>query len=229
MRRLYEGGAHLALGYSNWADYFEEQLRAPGAGGERSFAYKLLRAAEVEAEVSVHMDTRAMNKTQALFISASVKDPAERAALLTRVEAVGGFGEVTAPRMREMLQELRGQRRVVQLPEGTVVAWNPDIARQARQSLTLLQDAAQLLARANKLGHWVLPEALRALPAAERAEVVAMVGAARRDVAAAQGAVERLRDDLDRAALVLGDEEAPYRQQSVGEVIRATEATEPPP
>ena len=91
MRRLYEGGAHLALGYSNWGDYFEEELRLPDEPGKRSHAYKLLRAAEVEAEVSVHVDTRRMTRTQALFMSASVKDPEERWALIERVERAGGF------------------------------------------------------------------------------------------------------------------------------------------
>lgn len=203
MRRLYEGGAHLALGYSNWGDYFEEQLRLPGEGGGRSHAYKLLRAAQVEAEVSVHVDTRGMSKTQALFLSASVKDPEERRALVDRVEAAGGFGEVNAPRMREMLQEMRGQRRVVELPEGTAVAWNPDIERQARQALRLLVDASHLIKRANCLGHWVLPDALRALPSEQREEVRGMLATALHGVDAAIREAEDLRDDLDRAASVL--------------------------
>lgn len=215
MRRLYEGGAHLALGYPSWDAYFQEELRQPGEPGGRSYAYKLLRAAEVEAEVSVHVDTRGMHKTQALYISASVKDPEERRDLVARVERVGGFDAVSTPRMRAMLQEMRGQRRVVELPEGTAVAWNPDVERQARQALRLLVEAAGLLGRANRLGHWVLPDALRALPPEQREEVGEMVSAARRDVSAAIRRARDVQEDLDRAAQTLGLP-ARYPQTRIG-------------
>lgn len=42
LAKLYEGGAHLALGYSSWHSYFEAEF-----GGSRRAAYRLLDAARV--------------------------------------------------------------------------------------------------------------------------------------------------------------------------------------
>src|SRR5215216_2974966 len=58
--RLYEGGAHLALGYTSWGAYFQVEF-----DGSRGHGYRLLRAARVRDEVSVHVDTREMTEAHA--------------------------------------------------------------------------------------------------------------------------------------------------------------------
>lgn len=45
--RLYEGGAHIALGYTSWAAYCEQELRI----GNRQ-SYRLLQAARVVHQLS---------------------------------------------------------------------------------------------------------------------------------------------------------------------------------
>jgi hypothetical protein len=40
--RLYEGGAHIALGYTSWATYCEHEFRLG-----KAYAYRLLQAAHV--------------------------------------------------------------------------------------------------------------------------------------------------------------------------------------
>ena len=44
---LYDGGAHLALGYSSWATYFETEF-----GGSKSHGYRMLEAARVAKALS---------------------------------------------------------------------------------------------------------------------------------------------------------------------------------
>ena len=54
---LYNGRAHEALGYTSWGAYWRAEF-----GQESAHAYRLLRAARVEAIVSVHVDTEGMTE-----------------------------------------------------------------------------------------------------------------------------------------------------------------------
>lgn len=46
---LYEGGAHLALGYGSWGEYFEDEF-----GGSSSQAYRLLDSGRVLRALTLH-------------------------------------------------------------------------------------------------------------------------------------------------------------------------------
>jgi hypothetical protein len=48
LRRLYEGGAHIALGYTSWSAYCENEFRLG-----KAYAYRLLQAAHVVDQLRV--------------------------------------------------------------------------------------------------------------------------------------------------------------------------------
>lgn len=70
--RLYQGGAHLALGYSAWGDYFEAEF-----GGDRASAYRLLKAAQVVETLSLQLETEQLpaNEAQARELAPLLREP----------------------------------------------------------------------------------------------------------------------------------------------------------
>jgi hypothetical protein len=101
--RLYEGGGHLALGYSSWGAYFAAEF-----GGSRGQGYRLLRAARVEAEVSVHVDTREMTEAHARVLAPLPLD--RRRELIDLIRRAGGFDRVPAARLAEIARVFRAAR-----------------------------------------------------------------------------------------------------------------------
>src|SRR3954452_357157 len=108
--RLYEGGAHAALGYASWAEYFNAEFRDAGDRLDPKHPYRLLRAARVEAEISVHVDTEGMREAHARVLAPL--DAAMREEIARRVAQEGVFGVVSAGRVREIRDEVAGLRRV---------------------------------------------------------------------------------------------------------------------
>lgn len=71
---LYEGGAHLALKYSSWGDYFQAEF-----GGSRAYGYRLLDAGRVldVVQQSPIGDSRPANEAQARELSPLLDQPEE--------------------------------------------------------------------------------------------------------------------------------------------------------
>ena len=66
---LYDGKAHVTLGYSSWGDYFEAEF-----GGTRSKAYQLLSAGRVMRELAPVSDLR-LNHEQARELAPLLDEP----------------------------------------------------------------------------------------------------------------------------------------------------------
>jgi hypothetical protein len=102
----YEGGAHLALGYSSWGAYFEAEF-----GGTARHGYHLLDAGRVvkAIEQSEQLFTRQTpTESQARELSTVAKDSPEEAAELWGdiVEEAHHTGQaVTAEKVREKVRE----------------------------------------------------------------------------------------------------------------------------
>lgn len=93
---LYEGGAHLTLGYSSWGDYFETEF-----GQHRRSGYKLLEAARV-AEL-VPQGAPVPNGRQARELAPLLDQPAQlREAWTETVEKTNGHP--TAAAVREVVR-----------------------------------------------------------------------------------------------------------------------------
>jgi hypothetical protein len=94
---LYQGGAHLALGYGSWGDYFAAEF-----GRSRRRGYQLLEAGRVlEVVQSLALDAPA-NDAQARELAPLRADPA---ALRDAWEEASATGEPTAARVRAAVQE----------------------------------------------------------------------------------------------------------------------------
>jgi hypothetical protein len=190
--RLYEGGAHTALGYSSWAHYFNAEFRQsePGDRLDPKHPYRLLRAARVEAEVSVHVDTEGMREAHARVLAPLA--PAAREEVARRVAEEGGFGAVSAGRVRQIRDEVAGVRR---LSEGRLV-WDE----------RALRGAASAVLRVGRLaGAFADVDGLRELPAEEAADVRAVIAGALADVGRARRATQDATATLEEAARVLDD------------------------
>jgi hypothetical protein len=196
--RLYEGAAHLALGYANWAEYFTDRF-----GKRASTAYKLLRAARVEAEISVHVDTSEMSEAQARVLAPL--SPDERVVLARRVEKCGGWRSLAAREVREFRAEMRGdlKRYAVPYGEGRATAYDREEARRAIAALKGLADAVAAIRGVNRPGHWAMPEGVRRLSTEDAREVRSEVMEARRLLLARQTDIEAILENLDRVAYVL--------------------------
>lgn len=95
--RLYEGGAHTALGYASWGAYFEAEF-----GGSGDYGYKLLRAGRVLDEVRVDHGLTAPNERQARELVPLLGEPdALREAW---AEVVDLYPEPTAAAVREVVR-----------------------------------------------------------------------------------------------------------------------------
>lgn len=100
---LYEGEAHIALGYSSWGDYYAEEF-----GGGKSRGYQLLDSARVIGSLpdSTNVERPASESVARELVPVLREDP-------EKVEEV--WGEVveqhgpspTAAQVREKVQELR--------------------------------------------------------------------------------------------------------------------------
>lgn len=93
--RLYEGRAHEALGYGNWADYYRAEF-----GKGKAHAYRLLSAARVYQEVGLHVETR--GATEAQMRSLAAMDSEIRHGVAVRVDELGGWARVSVREMKEI-------------------------------------------------------------------------------------------------------------------------------
>lgn len=100
----YEGGAHLALGYSSWGEYFEAEL-----GGDKSRAYQLIDAGRVVQAIEDHSTiVERPTEGQARALRSVVKESPEEAAELWGdvVEESNHMGQpVTAAAVKEKVEE----------------------------------------------------------------------------------------------------------------------------
>lgn len=79
---LYQGGAHTALGYDAWGDYFEHEF-----GGDRRHGYRILDAARVVDVLSGQLATDVLpaNEGQARELTPLLKNPEALRAAWTEV------------------------------------------------------------------------------------------------------------------------------------------------
>lgn len=95
---LYDGKAHLSLGYSSWDGYFTAEF-----GGSKSRAYQLLDAGRVLKLAQSTMVDSAPTERQARELAPLLDQPEELQAAWT--EAVEQHGEPTAAQVREVVQD----------------------------------------------------------------------------------------------------------------------------
>jgi hypothetical protein len=166
--RLYEGGAHMALGYSSWGAYYEAEFGHSARTGKR-----LLEAAR---NVDALGDTRVPpTQNAARELTPLRADP--EALRNAWEEAVDEYSEPTAKQVRKavarrrpVLQQSNGQPPA-QPPTSEVVSQL--IASELRKALRALQEAAQY---ADNLGlsHADLPPDARQLAYEARERLIRM-------------------------------------------------------
>jgi hypothetical protein len=108
---LYEGGAHFALGYSSWGDYFEAEF-----GGDASQGYRILDAARVQEALAAHSPNGERNlalpESHAREVAVVLREEgAEAAAEVVREVRAEKGEQATAADYRER-RERRQIRRV---------------------------------------------------------------------------------------------------------------------
>lgn len=94
---LYEGGAHVALGYSSWSAYFKDEF-----GGSRSHSYRLLDAGRVARSLESVPDP-GLNVEKAAALAPLKNDP--ESLRETWAEVVQLNPEPTAANVREAVQQ----------------------------------------------------------------------------------------------------------------------------
>jgi len=105
LQRLYEGGAHKALGYSSWGGYFEAEF-----GQSQARGYQLLAAGRVlEASRSTRVEPP-RTEAQARALSPLLDRPDELREAWTEAKETAN-GEPTAGDVREAVQTRTGKKR----------------------------------------------------------------------------------------------------------------------
>jgi phage N-6-adenine-methyltransferase len=97
---LYEGGAHLALGYPSWGDYFEAEF-----GGTKRRGYQLLEAGRVLESVQ-NFALKPRNDAQARELAPLLDQPERLQEAWTEVTEL--HPEPTAANVREVVQRKMG-------------------------------------------------------------------------------------------------------------------------
>lgn len=122
---LYEGGAHAALGYSSWGDYYEAEF-----GGNETQAYRLLQSARVIAQLPIGSPAP-VNEAQARELVPLLDQPEQ---LRDAWHEASANGEPTALTVREAVQK---HRPVLVMPMDETI-----LAQQQRQTLIDVLDRA---------------------------------------------------------------------------------------
>lgn len=99
LNELYEGGAHLALGYSSWGAYFKAEF-----GRDASYAYRLLQSGRVMAQLPI--GSRPANEAQARELAPLLNDPPALEEAWAEVTEL--TPEPTAAAVREVVQQKVG-------------------------------------------------------------------------------------------------------------------------
>lgn len=94
--RLYAGGAHIALGYSSWGDYFETEFR-----GSRRRGYELLQAGRVFESVRHGALPPPANERQARELAPLLDEPEQ---LRDAWQEASANGKPTAAVVREAVE-----------------------------------------------------------------------------------------------------------------------------
>lgn len=96
----YEGGAHLALGYSSWGKYFEEEF-----GQHQSYGYRLLDSGRVVKAIEDHSPIgERPNEGQARELAPLAKESPEEAAQVWQEVIEEHGAEATASDVREHVE-----------------------------------------------------------------------------------------------------------------------------
>jgi hypothetical protein len=93
LRALYEGKAHIALGYSSWGDYFEEEFGRSG-----NYGYRLLKSAEVMEQLPMGNSRPASERVARELVPLLAEPDAMREAWAESLEQ--SEGEPTAAGVR---------------------------------------------------------------------------------------------------------------------------------
>lgn len=109
LKELYDGQAHIALGYSSWGTYFEAEF-----GGSSDYGYKLLRAGRVLEELRVDNCLTPPNEGQARELAPLLSKPELLRETWSEVVA---NGEPTAADIREVVQNKMGVHYSSATPE----------------------------------------------------------------------------------------------------------------
>jgi hypothetical protein len=96
----YRGGAHLALGYRSWGDYFAAEFGQSGRHG-----YRLLEAARVAAELEQGSTDHVVTEAQARALAPLLDDPDAMRAVYEQARAEQG-DSLTAADLRVAVQQL---------------------------------------------------------------------------------------------------------------------------
>jgi hypothetical protein len=149
--RLYEGGAHLALAYASWGDYFAEEF-----GQSKSHGYELLDAGRVLEAVETHsaIAERPRYETVARALAPVLRNDGPEAVADAWQEAVEQHGPTpTAREVREVVAQpiVPARKTRVALPEVMEdhdEAWTECRARFASGDIAGALDSALLAGRA---------------------------------------------------------------------------------
>lgn len=114
---LYEGGAHLALGYESWADYCAAEFDM-----SKAVAYRLLQAARVVGQLPMG-NSPPQNERQAREL-ARLPDPEQRAETWAAVIDEHG-DDVTAADVRAAVDERQGVQRPTPAPRPPPITQTP--------------------------------------------------------------------------------------------------------
>jgi hypothetical protein len=101
---LYQGGAHTALGYTSWGEYFESEF-----GGSSDYGYKLLRAGRVLDEVRVDHGLTPPNERQARELAPMLSEPEQMREAWAEVREL--HAEPTADDVRDVVRRRSGVRQ----------------------------------------------------------------------------------------------------------------------
>ena len=145
----------------------------------------------MEAEISVHVDTEGMREAHARVLAPL--DAATREEIARRVAEEGGFGTVSAGRVRELRDEVAGVRRVA----GGRLVWDE----------RALRGAASAVLRVGELPPAPSPTSTvcASCPRDDAADVRTVISAALADMEKARLAAQYAEATLQEAARVLDD------------------------
>jgi hypothetical protein len=134
---LYEGGAHIALGYNSWADYCEQEFHM---GKTRS--YQLLQAARVVQSTMVEslQVTSQVPESEAIARELAPLLPNPQALDEAWNEAVREAGGVpTAAAVREIVtRKLDQQSHIPRIPLHNLEGIDPDLFKLATRAIGLV-------------------------------------------------------------------------------------------
>jgi hypothetical protein len=121
----YEGGAHIALGYQSWGEYFQAEFGQTGARD-----YQLVNARRVVRAIEGYSTiVERPNEGQARELAPLVKEDSEKAQRLWQELAEKYGNELTARHIKKAVEEVRKAEVLEQLKGEREEHLNPEASR----------------------------------------------------------------------------------------------------